>query len=200
MKLHQAKFIAEEKLIEIAPYCEASVIAGSVRRQRAVVNDVDIVCIPRTSEVKDLLGDVTSVRNLLHEFLTREHGGTWVVGEGLLPDACQFSIQLLTTKMDLFLATKATWWTRLICRTGSQDHNIFISQRARSLGMKWRSLTGLEKDGQILPVSSEEEFYDLLQMPFLKPTERDLPIFANIVHRYEQQQKQKTEREPVHAK
>lgn len=45
MKLEQALPIAERIKSELAPYCSRIEIAGSIRRERQIVNDIEIVCI-----------------------------------------------------------------------------------------------------------------------------------------------------------
>ncbi len=53
-----------EKICEwLGPDCERLEIAGSIRRGRPVVNDVDIVCVPKVREVKDMLGEVMERKN-----------------------------------------------------------------------------------------------------------------------------------------
>ena len=43
MRLEDARFLAEKVCAVLRPFCERVVVAGSVRRGRAEVNDVDIV-------------------------------------------------------------------------------------------------------------------------------------------------------------
>ena len=47
MKLEAAIQIAERVKSALAPYCERIEIAGSVRRRKADVGDIELVCIPR---------------------------------------------------------------------------------------------------------------------------------------------------------
>ena len=76
--------------------------------------------------------------------------------------------------VDLYIATPETWTTLLLIRTGSKEHNIKLAQRARELGMKLRaSGDGIEDaKGQLLRVSSEEELFSLLQVPYISPEGR----------------------------
>ena len=48
MELYEARVITEDLLAYQRPYCERIEIAGSVRRRRPQVNDIEIVCIPKT--------------------------------------------------------------------------------------------------------------------------------------------------------
>lgn len=49
MRLAQAKTIAEEIVSTIEPYCERVLIAGSIRRGKADVKDIEIVAVPTWS-------------------------------------------------------------------------------------------------------------------------------------------------------
>ncbi|GAI99638.1 unnamed protein product [marine sediment metagenome] len=47
MELEKAKVIARKVVKELSPYCDKIQVAGSVRRQKPTVKDIDIVLIPR---------------------------------------------------------------------------------------------------------------------------------------------------------
>ena len=47
MDLGEAQKIANEVVNQLSPYCDKVEIAGSIRRQKPTVNDIDIVLIPR---------------------------------------------------------------------------------------------------------------------------------------------------------
>lgn len=59
---------------------------------------------------------------------------------------------------------------RLI-RTGSAEHNIKLSRIALAKGMKL-SFKGLTKEGKVI-ASTEREIFDLLDLPYVEPEERD---------------------------
>jgi hypothetical protein len=46
MKLEQAKELAEAAKAELEPYCHRIEIAGSIRRQKPDVGDIELVCVP----------------------------------------------------------------------------------------------------------------------------------------------------------
>src|ERR1017187_2735332 len=47
MKLAAAEKLAEKVVAELEPFCMRIAVAGSIRRQRAEVNDIDLVLIPK---------------------------------------------------------------------------------------------------------------------------------------------------------
>ena len=97
------------------------------------------------------------------------------------PD-CKY-MWLVTPKceLDLWLAERKTLTTRLICRTGSMEHNVWIAQRAERMGMKWKPYEGLYKlrgglaDPEPIPTETEAAFYKALDMEYVAPANRELP-------------------------
>ena len=78
MTLARAQHYAAKIVEWISPFCVvgsalpcgASIaVAGSIRRIRPTCNDIDIVCIPKTFEHKDMLGETLSVTNHVREFI-----------------------------------------------------------------------------------------------------------------------------------
>jgi hypothetical protein len=47
MNLPLATLYAQQIVTWLTPFCERIEIAGSIRRQRPIVNDIDLVCIPK---------------------------------------------------------------------------------------------------------------------------------------------------------
>ena len=60
--------IAEEVRALLAPACERLEVAGSIRRRRPDVGDVELVAVPKTAPARlDLFGTAVGERDLLHE-------------------------------------------------------------------------------------------------------------------------------------
>lgn len=177
MKLAQAQLYARKFVDWLSPVCERIEIAGSIRRERLIVNDVDLVVIPKRPVMKDLMGERIGSRNLLHEFLAHyiDHSavmvGTrpaWLAGKDN-PDGRNFLIQTPKCQLDIFCATPDTWGTMLLCRTGSKEHNIWLATRAKDLHMHWNPYEGLSGHHG----ASETEIYRALGLPWISPLDRE---------------------------
>ncbi len=176
----------------LEPHIERMMVAGSIRRERPTVNDVDIVCIPKTTVKRDLLGEVTERRNHCHEFLIG-----WVEAERTKPitsfrkaaggeatrflqggeagrDPKQLILQLPKCQLDLWFAEPENFASRLLMRTGSKEHNIVLCQRAQALGGKWEPYEGLTLNGALMPARTEEEIYQALGMEWIDPVNREI--------------------------
>jgi len=190
--LSEAKSLSGKILDFIKPFVERAEIAGSIRRARPHCNDIDIVCIPKRVENRDLLGDVVASRNLLWEMLKEKTSAPlpsifWESGGEVEGKQCVLWLHRAQMQLDLWFATPETFATRLLCRTGSMQHNIWLASRAKRLGWKWNPYEGILKGGQWRKVGdaevydgghlnsaeTEHELYALLELPFIEPKNRE---------------------------
>src|SRR5690349_13598727 len=59
MELSHARYLAQTVIAKLMPHCEKIKVCGSLRRQKAIVHDLDLVVVPRRKPIKDLFGTVT---------------------------------------------------------------------------------------------------------------------------------------------
>jgi len=153
MKLQQAETISKNFLSEIKEFCERIEIAGSIRRKKPEVNDIDIVLIPRQRE------------HLIQRI--RKISRVEVQGKKLI------RTEYSNMQIDVYFATEETWGILLLVRTGSKEHNIKLCQHAINKGMKLSSEKGLMKDGKVIASKTEEEVFKGLEMGYVKPEDRN---------------------------
>jgi DNA polymerase/3'-5' exonuclease PolX len=197
MNLAIAKDYAEKISIWITPYCQDGVpsIVGSIRRQRPICNDIDIVCIPHIVEQTDMFGTVIKTENRLHQFLSdyveTSNGNAKFISGGDKPGKL-ILLELPKCQLDLWFATPETFATRMMCRTGSAEHNIWLASRAKRMGVKWNPYEGLFSGGEwrkagdrdeylggtLQQFASETEIYAALELPFIDPKDRELPYLT----------------------
>lgn len=172
------------------PAVRNAVAAGSLRRGRDTIGDLDILACLRGSHPADAAGvaecfrttpgvasvlvsgeNKASVRvSLGHDF------GRWSrtqAAEGEGP-----SIQV-----DLRITPPATWGSTLLYFTGSKEHNIRLRERALARGMtlsEWGLFTddglpGAPHTRGCTPVAAdtEEAIYHALGLPFIPPEARE---------------------------
>ncbi|MFW6195585.1 MAG: hypothetical protein ACOC5M_03575, partial [Chloroflexota bacterium] len=60
-----AKRVGEEIADLLSPYCQRIAIAGSIRRKKEWVKDIEILAVPDVQEARNLLREVTTHENLL---------------------------------------------------------------------------------------------------------------------------------------
>ncbi len=181
---------AAAKALEIAqalgPHCERIEVAGSIRRGKPWVKDIDLVVIPKMESKRSLFGSTChiaetdfydAVRNAMIS-MTAE--GTRLLRGTALGECPK------TIAVDIYIATAESWATLLLIRTGSAEHNIWMCNRARSCGGKLHADgSGLEVPGQYDPVAqrvvncqvlrpkTEEEIFKALGIPLAEPKDRE---------------------------
>jgi DNA polymerase (family X) len=170
--LQYGRACAEKLLPWLTPYCDRLEIAGSLRRQRRDLGDIDLVAIPKLEMERDLLGAPLTPKNLCaHAIRARCLEKAWpMVKWG--PQYLVFEAD--GVQVDLWFATAETFGSVLMCRTGSKEHNIWLAQLAADRGGHWNPHHGLRLPGHRTVFAREEhEIYAALGRPFLEPTLRD---------------------------
>lgn len=152
--LERADKTAEAVVKRLAPYCEKIEVAGSIRRRKEWVNDVDIVLIP------------SDPWNLHHEI--QGLGQVMVSGNKIK------RVMIGDIQIDLYLADPKTWATLLLIRTGSAESNIRLCSRAKSKG--WHLAadgSGLfNENGERIAGDTEESIFLALGIKYIPPEER----------------------------
>jgi len=154
MELAYAQKLAEQIIEQIRPHCERIEVAGSIRRKKSEVRDIDIVLIPKPLLWHRIIA--TLQRNMDAKVVKRGD----IIAQLTIKDV----------NVDLYSATEQTWGALLLIRTGSAEHNIKLSKRALSMGMKLTH-SGLTKDGKII-ASTEREIFGALGLSYIEPEER----------------------------
>lgn len=161
-----------QKLIEkLTPYCERIEVAGSVRRQRSVIGDIEIVALQKCAPVANLFGEEIARKYLLHEFLS---DNDVALMKGEKPAAKYKAFQYGRFKVDLFLPESPDHWGCIFTiRTGSYDFNMWLMNvAAPRAGVKF-SGGRLWRDDVLLDTPEERDVFEALMLPWIPPSQRD---------------------------
>ena len=134
--------------------------AGSLRRQRETVKDLDfILAVSDAAIVRQQLENLPKVKEIIAA------GDTKVS----LTFALDYDVSV-----DFRLVQPEEYSTALHHFTGSKDHNVRMRQLAKEKGEKI-SEYGVEnvETGEVLTFESEEAFYHHFQLPFIPPELRE---------------------------
>lgn len=183
--LHEARPVAEKLAEAMRPFCGRIEVAGSIRRRRDSVGDIEIVYVSKVGEAVfpgDLLprqGDLvdTEIGRLMREGVLARRplkNGTTAFGAR---NKLLFHVAS-GIPVDLFSTDESCWWNYLVCRTGGAVSNTRIAMAAKRLGMKWTPYgPGFELlcGGGMrmrLQVSGERDVFEAVRLPYLEPWER----------------------------
>lgn len=182
MNLDTARQVANEIVTVLAPACKRIEIAGSIRRLKPEPKDVEIVFIPRTQDVQiDLFGGCETIslvddvlNNLMDAGKLRPDQATKRWGpkyKRLIHVASQIVIELFAAEAD-------NWGYILALRTGPADFNHMLVTPRWQGGMLPPYLTLASgyvmrtENQEIIRVTSEMSFFDMLGIPCWPPEER----------------------------
>lgn len=184
MRLEIAQSYARHITEWLAPHCERLEIAGSIRRERPECGDVDLVCIPKLTQERDILGEIVHRRNHVHHHLVQHAAaGRCKIASGGDREGRLMIVQLQKCQLDVYFATPETFATILLCRTGSKEHNILIAQRALDLGGHWKPNEQLTIAGRAIASSFEQQIYDALKLPWIEPRDREGEFVAKLIRK-----------------
>ena len=154
MKIDEAKKIAKKYLNLLKPYCWRIEIAGSIRREKSEVKDIEIVAIPL-----DLVGFSNEVNKL--EKVKGNPTGKYT--QRILPEGI---------KLDLFMANIRNWGLIFAIRTGSArySHEILACGWVKR---GYKSINGmLTKNGREIEVREEKDLFNLIGVAYVQPNQR----------------------------
>ncbi len=131
-------------------------IAGSMRRMRETIGDIDILAISEKPEVgMDFFSNMDEVKGIVVKGPTKT---TVELGIG--------------TTCDIRVLPKESFGAAMQYFTGNKDHNVKLRKIAISKGWKLNEY-GLFKGKDTIAGKSEEEIYDKLGMDFIQPELRE---------------------------
>lgn len=153
--LEKAQEVATEIVQLLEYYFDRVEVAGSVRRRKPWVNDVDLVAIPRRH---------LEPRGILRLMPVK------IVRNG--PKLATFEFKGI--KFDIYYATPWTWGTLLLIRTGSKESNIRLCTIAQNKGWKLKANgEGLfDSGGSRVAGDTEESIFKALGLSYMEPEAR----------------------------
>ncbi len=173
MQLKEAEQIAQNLKAELAPYCTGIEIAGAIRRQDPEVSEIEFVTIPRfemqpTGQKTLDGGDERSEHHILFEWLDANH--KIIMGGTSKSDWC--ILQLDGIRADIITAEIGTWGYCFMVRSGPDAFMHSMIRKLREIGLTPMG-TGLQNvSGDRVATPSEMSIFNLVNMEYLKPTER----------------------------
>lgn len=163
MNYNKAKSIADKYVNLFRPFCKRIEIAGSIRRKRPEVGDIEIVCIRDTRQLyqwKELIDGFRIIK------------GT-AVGKYVqlnLKDGIN---------LDLFMCFENNFGLIYAIRTGSAEYSHQV------LAVGWNRAGYTSKEGVLYPdeknplkekiyIREEEELFKLIGIPYVEPEKREI--------------------------
>ncbi len=177
----EALAIAEEIKADLEPYCYKIEIAGSLRRKRPDVGDIELLVIPKTEMRQAGLFDLEPF-DLCNEELER-----WLATGKIerrpgkdrrtsFGPSNKLTIHTPTgIAVDFFSTTPEKWWVSLVIRTGSYESNMRLTRGAIARGAHLEAYgEGIRLQNQtIIPARGERHVFELCGVPYQEPEDRE---------------------------
>jgi len=177
--------VARELCTALAPFAERLVVAGSLRRRKEFVGDVELLYVPRVQSVPDGFFD-TRAENLADGLFARwladgvleqrrnENGSTMWGPKNKFARHVRSGIPV-----DLFEANAENWFNYKVCRTGGAENNVRIAAAAQARGWKWNPYgVGFSREATMMApaeerrMESEREVFEFVGLPYVEPWQR----------------------------
>lgn len=174
---------ARDVLAALRPVCEEGrlIVAGSLRRRKQWVGDVEIVYVSRLEtrpvdffQTRDFtLADEAIAALVVAGVLEKRESAT---GHTMYGNQNKLMRHLVSgVPVDLFATCETSWYNYLVCRTGPKESNTAIAAAAQDKGWKWHPYgSGFTREdgGAAHDVTSEAAVFEFVGMPYMEPKDR----------------------------
>jgi len=178
----EAWAVARPLALALEQVCERVEIAGSLRRRRPNVGDIELLFIPRCVEVKSGLFDTALesqadrlIEGWLKEGLLAKRPSK--VGVFTWGEKNKLAVHVPSgIPVDLFSTTQLNWWNSLVCRTGGKTSNLQITNGALRRGWSFEAYgSGFHRvndETERYDTTSEEDVFRFVGLPYVPPERR----------------------------
>ena len=142
--------------MEDHPAVNKAQVAGSVRRAKETVKDIDLVV--SSDKPAEVMEHFTTAPDVIE-----------VTGRGNAISSARFEPGVM---IDLRVVTETEFPYVLNHFTGSKAHTTALQARAKSIGMELKE-HGLFKNDELVPCDDEEQIYSALRLPLIPPERRE---------------------------
>jgi DNA polymerase (family 10) len=160
--LHEADRVAGEIIagLERVPGVRHIAAAGSLRRRRATIGDLDLLAaVDDPAELIAAFEQLPTVNRIVAS--GTDKASVVLTAEG-------------DRQVDLMLCRPEAWGTHLVHFTGSKEHNVALRERAldRGLSLSEKGFRDVET-GELHLDATEEDVYARLDLPWIPPEIRE---------------------------
>lgn len=178
MELKPALEIARTVWAQLSPHCVKCDIAGSIRRRKPVVKDIEMIVVPKVEQYVEETADLFAAEQIKR---TRRVPGfsevvrsLGTIGKGQ-PETGKYVQIILPSDiaLDLFIVYPESWGYQLTIRTGSAEFSRLVAARWKRLGFVGEEGV-LTRMGKPIKLETEEQLFALLLMKVPPPERREL--------------------------
>jgi DNA polymerase/3'-5' exonuclease PolX len=182
ISLATAEGIAALAVTLFAPVCDRIEVAGSIRRRKPEVGDVEIVCVPKVELAPDptsLLAEEVPVNRQFE--LAKSLRGSVLQDRLDVNDRPCFGpnwqrVVFEGFGLDVFACSAEQWGVTLAIRTGNPEFSkkLVMPQSQGGFLLSGQRVHGwrLHDRGQVMHTPEEIDFFRLIEKPWVRPEDR----------------------------
>ncbi len=156
IKRTEAEMLVNPMLRYMEDKIERLTVAGSFRRKKETVRDIDLVAV--SSNPRQAMKDFTA-----YDEVER------VISEG----ETRASVKLRTgLQVDLRIVEKKAFGAALLYFTGSKEHTVALRTLAQERGLKLNEY-GISQNGKVLASETEQQVYQAMKLNYIEPELRE---------------------------
>ena len=174
MELTRAREIAENLKQRLEPVCERIEIAGSIRRRKPKVGDIELLCIPKYGGLSchiDLLDQ--ELIDLMHATILGYRFNK--LGSRTYGTKNKLMVHIPSgIGIDIFSTDERCWPVALVVRTGGAESNRRIAMAAikKHWHLQAYGAGFSTPDGDVV-CKSERDVFEFVDLPYQEPWERE---------------------------
>jgi len=184
---------------ELAPGCERIEIAGSLRRRKPQVRDIEIVAVARFATrpiglgleaetydvLEDLVAELLAVGSLKARPVENHRADGSIDVQYKLGPAFKALLTGTGVPVDLFIVRPpATWGVIFGLRTGPGDWNTRLVDECKAIGRRvtggqveaWNPAAGEYGRWEVVPTPEEADFFRAIGQAWVEPTDRHVSL------------------------
>jgi DNA polymerase/3'-5' exonuclease PolX len=162
--LAEARAIANDVITQLDPHCSRIQVAGSIRRGKPTIGDIEVVCLPCPYVESPLF--CTGIAAVINQ---------WEKIKGELP--CRYTQRRLPSgmKLDLFMPDPMSYGLQLAIRTGSAAwcKKVLAPAWVRA-GFHSEGGVLRRADGSMVPTPDEHTLFRLIGLEWVAPEDREV--------------------------
>ncbi len=148
------------KAVKKFPFVEKAEIAGSIRRKKATIGDIDIIVVARKRNQRKVIKEFIKLQQVEKILAAGETKASAILSSGPI-------------QVDIRVVEASQYGSALFYLTGSKEHNIKLRLLARQKGWKMNEYGVFEnKTGKRLAGETEQSIYNLFGYRYIPPEKR----------------------------
>jgi DNA polymerase/3'-5' exonuclease PolX len=184
--LPKAQALASDLVTLLRRGCVRVEVAGSIRRERSTIGDIEIVAIPEIVDVDapNLWGDAKETVNRLEQWIADKrdelplrqveiHRADDTVEVGYRNGASYKALSYRGFPVDLFITDAERWGVIFALRTGPGDWNTKLVTDCKRYFRRVEDGHVLHL-GRVVPTPEEHDFFRAIGQPWVEPRDRSV--------------------------